>query len=631
MSYTRSFMGKEGFIWWLGVVENRMDPLFLNRVQARIFGWHTDDKVLIPTSDLPWATPSFGPNVPNISGTPKEGDWIFGFFTDGDSGQMPMYLGVIPAVPGIRPPQSKGFSDPRQVSDLGDAPAKPISRLINSTYGVRVNTVPKTQYPRTDIKYLKTNPTIYEHYISRLARNEDVANTAVEFRKKNWVLADSVMGAQWKEPQPAYGAMYPYNSVNESESGHTVEVDDTPGNERVAITHRSGTTQEMYPSGTQVEKIIKDNYTIVHGSDFAYVQGKLELSVENVANIRIKGKTTIEVDGDVDWKISGGMNLSIGKDLNIKTGGNVNFDTGATYFITAASVIALDGPQIQLNSGVASPAGIPSPTNTYKNPTPVVPVTETVRPVVFPFIPLSAAEAANTTLSSAGTADVTDVPASSNVAPTAPITGDLFTTEMMQAAGVKSANISTYLPALNKFGQKYGMTSIQSRAAFVAECSVESGNFSTIKENLNYTSAARLVQIFPKYFPTTSAAQPYVNNPQGLANIVYAGRMGNGNTASGDGWTYAGKGLIQLTGKANYVGFANSLHMSLTDAAAYLQTTDGAVESAFWFWMSKKLSTLADAGNISAVSSKINGAKPAHADSQRTSYYNAVLPVTPAV
>jgi hypothetical protein len=303
-----NFMGLDGFIWFMGVVENRIDPLMMGRVQIRAFGWHTEDKVSIPTADLPWAQPLFASNASITTNTPKEGDYVVGFFTDGDGAQMPVYLGVLPGIPDQDANQSKGFADPRTTDELQNTPVKPVKNNIVGVNGVSISTQDKTPYPRT-----KNEPTT-----SKLSRNESLANTIIDFRRRNWVNVNSTNGTTWREPYPGYNTLYPYSSTTETESGHIFQLDDTPGNERVMLSHRTGTTYEVYNSGTKLEKIVKDNYTIVHGSDMCYVNGKLELTVENVAKIRIKGKTTIEIDGDVDFKVAGDMNLSVGKALNIK-------------------------------------------------------------------------------------------------------------------------------------------------------------------------------------------------------------------------------------------------------------------------------------------------------------------------
>jgi hypothetical protein len=92
------FAGKNGFIWWVGSVENRVDPLGIGRCQVRIFGWHTSKKNILPTEDLPWAHPVYPLNAPDDFGTPMLNDWVLGFFMDGESAQMPIMLGVIPGL-----------------------------------------------------------------------------------------------------------------------------------------------------------------------------------------------------------------------------------------------------------------------------------------------------------------------------------------------------------------------------------------------------------------------------------------------------------------------------------------------------------------------------------------------------
>ena len=93
-----NFIGKDSFIWWVGVIENRVDPLGVGRCQIRIFGWHTDNTVELPTIDLPWAHPMLPINNSKSFQTPKVGDWIVGFFMDGQSGQFPVMMGVLPSI-----------------------------------------------------------------------------------------------------------------------------------------------------------------------------------------------------------------------------------------------------------------------------------------------------------------------------------------------------------------------------------------------------------------------------------------------------------------------------------------------------------------------------------------------------
>ena len=146
-------------------------------------------------------------------------------------------------------------------------------------------------------------------------------------------------------------------------------------------------------------------------------------------------------------------------------------------------------------------------------------------------------------------------------------------------------------------------------AAFVAQCAHESGNFMVLKENLNY-KAATLRKIFPKYFPNDQIAQEYASKPNkqvAIASKVYANRMGNGDEASQEGYKFCGRGLIQLTGRSNYQAFADSLEMSIDDVPEYLQTFEGAAQSACWFWETNKLNQWADAGDILTLTKRING------------------------
>jgi putative chitinase len=143
-------------------------------------------------------------------------------------------------------------------------------------------------------------------------------------------------------------------------------------------------------------------------------------------------------------------------------------------------------------------------------------------------------------------------------------------------------------------------------AAFIAQCSHESGGFRVLTENLNY-KAAGLRRIFPKYFPTDELAKQYEKQPSKIANRVYANRMGNGDESSGDPSRWIGRGLIQLTGKSNYQAFADSLEMKVEDVPDYLATFEGAAQSACWFWEKNNLNRWADAGDIKELTRRING------------------------
>lgn len=173
--------------------------------------------------------------------------------------------------------------------------------------------------------------------------------------------------------------------------------------------------------------------------------------------------------------------------------------------------------------------------------------------------------------------------------------------------------------ALNEILPEYGIDTPQRVAAFVAQCAHESGGFRALKENLNYR-AETLRKLFSKYFPTDDLARTYAampNKQEAIANRIYANRMGNGPEESGDGYRYCGRGLIQLTGKENYTWFAASLEIPVEEAAEYLQTFEGAVQSACWFWETNNLNQWADKDDILTLTKRINGGTIGLADREK--------------
>lgn len=181
--------------------------------------------------------------------------------------------------------------------------------------------------------------------------------------------------------------------------------------------------------------------------------------------------------------------------------------------------------------------------------------------------------------------------------------------------------------AVSEILPEYDINTPQRVAAFLAQCAHESGGFRALKENLNY-KAASLRKVFPKYFPDDAIANHYANLPnkqEAIANRIYANRMGNGPEESGDGYRYCGRGLIQLTGKENYSWFAASLEIPVEEASEYLQTFEGAVQSACWFWETNNLNQWADKGDILTLTKRINGGTIGLED--RIKHYNHALHV----
>lgn len=181
-----------------------------------------------------------------------------------------------------------------------------------------------------------------------------------------------------------------------------------------------------------------------------------------------------------------------------------------------------------------------------------------------------------------------------------------FTKDQLKQMIPKNPYIDNWFKAISEILPEYEINTPKRVAAFLAQCAHESGGFIFLKENLNY-KAPSLRKVFPKYFADDATAAAYANKPEKIANRVYANRMGNGDENSGDGWRYCGRGLIQLTGKDNYTFFAASLDIPVQEAAEYLQTFEGAVQSACFFWEQNNLNQWADKGDILTLTKRING------------------------
>jgi len=184
-----------------------------------------------------------------------------------------------------------------------------------------------------------------------------------------------------------------------------------------------------------------------------------------------------------------------------------------------------------------------------------------------------------------------------------------LTKEQLKQLLPKNPYVDHWHHALAILLPDYEINTPQRIAAFIAQCAHESGGFTALKENLNYKPAT-LRKLFGKYFPTDALAEEYCAKPnkqEAIANRIYASRMGNGDEASGDGYKYCGRGLIQLTGKSNYIAFADSLQISPEEASQYLSTFEGAAQSACWFWEANNLNQWADKGDILTLTKRING------------------------
>ena len=288
----QNFMGMDGFIWFVGVVEDREDPSQLGRVRVRCVGYHTDDKSKIPTADLPWAHvmhPVTDPSMSGMGNTPPfmvEGTHVVGFFMDADDKQQPVIIGTLPGVPEELGNPNKGFYDPNRRD----------TNPSRAGYNISV-------YPR------ETG----ESDVNRLARADKtnvhtMINSKIAFAE-SFKEIETAQSGNFEMPfeNSLNNTRYPFNHVYESESGHVREYDDTYNEERIGEYHKDGTFYEVTAGGDKIVHVKGDNYEFVAGNTFINVKGDVNLTVngnfetlvEGDYNIRAKN-LNIEVEQDMD-------------------------------------------------------------------------------------------------------------------------------------------------------------------------------------------------------------------------------------------------------------------------------------------------------------------------------------------
>lgn len=182
-----------------------------------------------------------------------------------------------------------------------------------------------------------------------------------------------------------------------------------------------------------------------------------------------------------------------------------------------------------------------------------------------------------------------------------------LTTAQFRTIAPHASSPDTWVTLLNDILPRWGIDTEDRVFMFLAQCSHESAGFTVFEEDLNY-SAGALTRVFRKYFgPGKRNPDNYARQPEKIANVVYANRMGNGNVSSGDGWKHRGRGIIQLTGKNNYVAFSNDISIPYDDVFEYIKQRKGSIEAACWFWWKNGLNTYADRGDIRGATKRING------------------------
>ena len=396
---TNYFQGKDGFVWWNGVVEDRKDPLMIGRCRVRILGWHTADKAELPTAYLPWAYPV----MPITSGSqtnagdapvgPVEGTWVMGYYRDGELAQEPVMIGTMPGIPENLAKQNTGFNDPRlDVQNVDRQQRPPVEPPTTSLMGwpyppkglefsagqevqiteftneQRQAEVGKSLYPRytnkpttsiyargvsdsstglpdagiigsknsnLDSGTIKTKFTPSEELLTRLS---ETATTEVD---STFFTIDSE--TKIEQPPSAYSAAYPFNHVYESESGHLVEIDDTPTKERLHWYHRSGTFTEFHPKGNRVDAVRGTHYHMVTGNLESITSGQEKKIVRNDSFSKyVKSKFETISDDMIVTSSNGDIILGAPAGTTLISGGNVLIDAANTLVLQAQQIIRSD-------------------------------------------------------------------------------------------------------------------------------------------------------------------------------------------------------------------------------------------------------------------------------------------------
>ena len=350
-----NFMGRDGFQWFVGVVEDRQDPKKLGRVRVRCLGYHTENHGDLPTSDLPWAhplNPITSATVSGVGQTPLgvvEGTWVVGFFQDGAEAQQPIIFGTLPGVPKNLPVKDagKGFQD-RLNGNYPKYKDEP------DTNRLAVN---DTNNPHPTLTLRKADRDLAVGTAQIDGVTEGVAQTASDL--------DTDISGVWNEPVTDYASTYPHNHVMETEGGHLREYDDTVGAKRIHERHASGTAYEILNDGTRITRVVSNNYQITAEDDFVHIKGTGRQTFDKGLRVRVNGSGA--AGNNYSIEVGNGSNLNIevnGGNINLTTlqtgadGGDININASRKLNIQAGT-----GVELTTNSGDINMNTVPGKVN----------------------------------------------------------------------------------------------------------------------------------------------------------------------------------------------------------------------------------------------------------------------------
>ena len=330
-----AFLGISEFKHFVGVVEDRHDPEKLGRLRVRCLGIHTSDKNKIASSDLPWASvllPTTSAGISGLGQSPSfivEGAWVWGYFRDGNGLMQEMVIvGTLPGRPAELGKTASGFYDPN-------------SRLDENGEPTGVSVYPK-EFAEPDTNRLAVNDLEKEHSsltARKAARLENIPTADFDEVGSNIAASDT---DNWSQPAITYNAVYPYNHVFESESGHIREYDDSftidedgirTNHYRIHERHGSGTSYEIDTAGNRIDLNMASYFNITQKDNKHYIKGNSDVTIDGRHKVFIN-KSGI-ADNNYDIQVGPNANVNIQVDngnLNVVTKtGQFNFDVGADF------------------------------------------------------------------------------------------------------------------------------------------------------------------------------------------------------------------------------------------------------------------------------------------------------------
>ena len=294
------WLGTNGFTWFMGIVEDRNDPLRVGRVRVRCYGWHTSDKTELPKESLPWAqvmVPTSSASTSGVGSSPTglvEGSWVIGFFLDGTKAQQPMIMGTFHGVPGDASSDNEGFNDPNGTYPLAKGtPDTSALAAGGQEYIGHMNTRDRIESRITDIPEAAIRTTSSVSY----------DDAEVEYDTPTWNQPE--IHATTTPPR------YPFNHVRTTESGHIFEIDDMDGARRIHEYHASGTNREIMDDGTRVTRIVGDDYEIIVKNKKVMIFGECSVTIQGDARVRVDGDMVHEVLGNYHLHVVGNMTSKI--------------------------------------------------------------------------------------------------------------------------------------------------------------------------------------------------------------------------------------------------------------------------------------------------------------------------------